>query len=155
MAITLIAIGDTQKGNLVDETNMYINRLKHYTSFELKIINLPAKHKTTDVAMLKEREGELLLGVLQNKDYVVLLDEKGKTYTSPELASKIENWQMRSSNIVLVIGGAFGFSEEVYTRANEQMALSKLTFTHQMVRLFAIEQIYRAFTIIKGEKYHH
>ena len=108
-----------------------------------------------NVAVQKDKEGKLFLSKFQSNDFVVLLDEKGKSFTSVEYADFFQKRMNASQDLIFLIGGPFGFSKEIYDRANEKISLSKMTFSHQMVRLFFVEQLYRAFTIIKGEKYHN
>lgn len=155
MAITIVQIGATADEFWNAEIERYFSKLKHYAKVEQKVLLLPKKYKTLDAETLKIKEGEMLLESISSKDYIILLDENGKEYGSEAFATLVENRQMRASNVVFVIGGAYGFSEKVYAAANEKIALSKMTFTHQMVRLFFMEQLYRAFTILKGENYHH
>ncbi|HRG59092.1 MAG TPA: 23S rRNA (pseudouridine(1915)-N(3))-methyltransferase RlmH [Bacteroidia bacterium] len=157
MKITLIQIGKTSQNYLIEGINEYLGRLKHYCNFEILTI-LPPKQilSSQHVELIKKTEGSIVLSKLMPGDYVVLLDDKGKELDSPSFAEYINNHQIKSTkNLVFVIGGAFGFSEDLYAKANLKLSLSKLTFSHQMVRLFFIEQLYRAFTIIKGESYHH
>ncbi len=133
----------------------FTKRLKHYCRFEHQLFELPTKLKTTDIGLTKKYEGELFLKKLQPTDFVVLLDENGKKYTSLAFADHIQKLQLHHAHLVFVIGGAYGFSDEVYGRANAKVSLSDMTFSHQLIRLIFIEQLYRAFTIIKGEPYHH
>ena len=132
-----------------------MGRLKHYTKFEQITLELPSKMRSADGALVKKSEGELLLKKLVPTDYLILLDEKGATYTSREFAATLQKLSNTQASCVFVIGGAFGFSEQVYERANAKLSLSKMTFSHQLIRLIFIEQLYRAFTIIKGEPYHN
>jgi len=156
MKIKLIIIGKTKSKFLLDGENEYQKRLKHYCKFSELIIPDIKNSGKLSKKELKEKEGNLILASLKNSDYVILLDDKGITLSSIEL-SEFLNKKMVSntSKFVFIIGGAFGFSESVYKRANTKLSLSKMTFTHQMVRMIFKEQLYRAFTIIKGEKYHH
>lgn len=156
MKIKLIAIGKTDEAYLEEGIDKYLKRLKHYLPVEVIIIpNIKQGGKFT-ADNLKEAEGKLILQKVQDGDHLVLLDEKGKTFTSTEYANFLQKkLNSVSSNLIFVIGGAFGFSPTVYARANEQISLSKMTFSHQMIRLFFVEQLYRGFTILKGEKYHH
>jgi 23S rRNA (pseudouridine1915-N3)-methyltransferase len=129
--------------------------LKNYLPFTW-IVLPDVKLKTTDGALLKKEEGKLILSKLQTDDYLVLLDENGKQLTSMELAQWTERRLASSGRrLVFLVGGAFGFAPEVYARAQEQLSLSKMTFSHQMVRLFFIEQLYRAMTILRNEPYHN
>lgn len=156
MKIKLIAIGKTDEAFLEEGIDKYLKRLKHYHPVELIIIpDIKGGGKFT-ADKLKDAEGKLILQKVQDGDHLILLDEKGKTFTSSEFATFLQKkLNAVTTNLVFVIGGAFGFSPEVYTRANDKIALSKMTFSHQMVRLFFVEQIYRGFTILRGEKYHH
>ncbi|WP_299818871.1 23S rRNA (pseudouridine(1915)-N(3))-methyltransferase RlmH [uncultured Pontibacter sp.] len=156
MKIKLIAIGKTDEAFLDEGIEKYLKRLKHYHPFEFTIIPDIKQGGKYTADNLKEAEGKLILQKIQEGDHVILLDEKGKMFTSAEYAAFLQKkLNVVNTNLVFVIGGAFGFSEAVYQRANEKIALSKMTFSHQMVRLFFIEQLYRGFTILRGEKYHH
>jgi 23S rRNA (pseudouridine1915-N3)-methyltransferase len=156
MKIKLIAIGKTDEAYLEEGIDKYLKRLKHYHPVEVIIIpNIKQGGKFT-ADNLKDAEGKLILQKVQDGDHLVLLDEKGKTFTSTEYANFLQKkLNSVSSNLIFVIGGAFGFSPAVYARANEQISLSNMTFSHQMIRLFFAEQLYRGFTILRGEKYHH
>jgi len=156
MKIVLITIGKTSEKYLIEGIYQYKNRLKHYTNFEMMEISNIRNSKNLSEAELMKKEGELILKQIQNSDHLVLLDDKGKDFTSPRFAQKLQQWMLSGKKrIVFVVGGAYGFSEEIYKRGNEELSLSKMTFSHQMVRLFFIEQIYRAFTILNNEPYHH
>ncbi|MNK24605.1 Ribosomal RNA large subunit methyltransferase H [compost metagenome] len=156
MKITLIAIGKTEDKYLIEGIEKYLNRLKHYINFNMVIIPDVKNTKNLTEAQQKTKEAELILKQLNNSDVVVLLDEKGKKYTSVQYSQYI-NKQMVGSvqNLVFIIGGPYGFDESIYKRANSSISLSDMTFSHQMVRLFFVEQLYRAFTILKNEPYHH
>ena len=156
MKIKLLAIGKTDDKNLSQLITVYQNRLKHYIKFELEIIPDLKNAKNLSEKQQKEKEGELILGKLQPTDQLVLLDDKGKHYTSIEFSQFLQK-KMNSGikQLVLVIGGPYGFSEDVYKKAKGKLSLSKMTFSHQMIRLFIVEQIYRGFTILKNEPYHH
>jgi 23S rRNA (pseudouridine1915-N3)-methyltransferase len=155
MKIELWAIGKTDIDYLKEGISVYEKRLKHYTTFE--IVVLPdVKNPPVSSEQLKIKEGEIILTKLQKDDYLVVMDEAGKQFASTDFASFLEKKQVESTKkMVFLIGGAFGFSESVYERANQTIAFSKMTFTHQMIRLIFVEQLYRAYTIIKGEKYHN
>lgn len=157
MKITLIQVGKTTQPYLIEGINDYQNRLKHYCTFELiTIIPTKAVQSAGHIETIKKSDSNLIMAKLDASDFVILLDEQGKEFDSVSLANYINNHQIKSTkHIVFVIGGAYGFSEELYKRGNAKIALSKLTFSHQMVRLFFTEQLYRAFTIIRGESYHH
>ncbi|TYP98258.1 23S rRNA (pseudouridine1915-N3)-methyltransferase [Tenacibaculum adriaticum] len=156
MKIKLLAIGKTDDKNLIQLMNNYQNRLKHYIKFELEIIPDIKNVKNLSEDQQKEKEGELILSKLQNTDQLILLDDKGKHFTSMEFSQYLQK-KMNSGlkQLVLVIGGPYGFSETVYKKASGKLSLSKMTFSHQMIRLFIIEQLYRGFTILKNEPYHH
>ncbi|MBO0341279.1 MAG: 23S rRNA (pseudouridine(1915)-N(3))-methyltransferase RlmH [Bacteroidota bacterium] len=156
MQITLIAIGKTDKAELEELITVYKKRLKHYIKFQLEVIPDIKNRKNLSETQQKEKEGELILAQLQPTDTLILLDEKGKQYTSVEFARFLQK-KMNSGikNLVFVIGGPYGFSDAVYAKSSGKVSLSKMTFSHQMVRLFIVEQIYRGFTILRNEPYHH
>ena len=156
MKIKLLAIGKTDDKNLIQLIDVYQKRLKHYIKFELEIIQDIKNVKNLSEDQQKEKEGELILSKLQNTDQLVLLDDKGKDFTSIEFSKYLQK-KMNSGikQLVLVIGGPYGFSESVYKKSNGKISLSKMTFSHQMIRLFVVEQLYRGFTILKNEPYHH
>ena len=156
MKITLLVVGKTEDRYLIEGIDKYLNRLKHYIGFNIIVIPEVKNTKNLSEAQQKSREGELILKHIGNADTVILLDEKGKKYTSVLFANYL-NKQMIGSvqHVIFVIGGPYGFDESVYKRANGSMSLSDMTFSHQMVRLFFVEQLYRAFSILKGEPYHH
>lgn len=156
MKIKLLAIGKTDDNNLVQLIQNYQNRLKHYVKFELEIIPDIKNVKKLSEPQQKEKEGALILTKLQNTDQLILLDDKGKDFTSVEFSKYLQK-KMNSGikQLVLVIGGPYGFSDAVYKKAQGKISLSKMTFSHQMIRLFVTEQIYRGFTILRNEPYHH
>ena len=156
MKIKLLVIGKTNKNYLIEGEKDYEKRLSHYCKFsELIIPDIKNGAKFTKNE-LRIKEGKLIISKLNNGDEVILLDEKGKQYSSIEFSNFISNTVMvRTKSLVFIIGGAFGLSKEVYTRADSKMSLSKMTFSHQMVRMIYKEQLYRAFTITNGEKYHN
>ena len=156
MKIKLLAIGKTDDKNLQLLIQKYEKRLKHYVKFELEIIPDLKNAKNLSESEQKEREGELILGKISATDQLILLDDKGESYSSIGF-SKFMQKKMNSGvkQLVLVIGGPYGFSEAVYNKAKGQLSFSKMTFSHQMIRLFVVEQIYRAFTILRNEPYHH
>lgn len=156
MKIKLLAIGKTDNKHLIQLIEEYQNRLKHYIKFELEVIPDIKNVKKLSEVQQKEKEGALILSKLQNTDDLVLLDDKGKHFTSIEFSQYLQK-KMNSGikQLVLVIGGPYGFSDTVYKKAIAKISLSKMTFSHQMIRLFTVEQIYRAFTILKNEPYHH
>lgn len=155
MKTELWAVGKTAEQYLETGIGIFENRLQRYLPFSLVILP-DAKLKTTDGQLLKQAEGRVILSKLQPDDYVVLLDERGRQFTSVELARWMERRMVSSPRrLIFLIGGAFGFSEAVYERAQEEISLSKMTFSHQMIRLFFTEQLYRAMTILKNEPYHN
>lgn len=156
MNIKLIVVGKNEQKYLKEALDIYIKRLTHYINFELVVLPDVKNAKNMSVSELKDKEAELILKHSAKADKVVLLDEKGKEYSSVEFSKYIEK-QMNASlkTLAFVVGGAFGFSEKVYSQANEKLSISKMTFSHQMIRLLFVEQLYRAFTIIKGEPYHN
>ena len=155
MKTILILVGKTTDKHFQAGINDYAERISHYMPFDIVTIPELKNTKSLSEDQQKAMEGELILKQLQASDTLVLLDEHGKELRSIELAKWLEQKQQTARRLVFVIGGPYGFSEAVYKRANEQLSLSRLTFSHQMVRLVFIEQIYRACTIIKGEPYHH
>ena len=156
MNIKLITIGKTDNKNLQSLIDEYTKRLSFYVKFELEIIPDIKNVKNFSEAQQKEKEGELILSKIAPTDHLILLDENGKTFSSvgfSEFLQKKMNAGIKT--LVFVIGGPYGFSETVYKQAVGKVSLSEMTFSHQMVRLFVIEQIYRGFTILKNEPYHH
>jgi 23S rRNA (pseudouridine1915-N3)-methyltransferase len=156
MKILLLQIDKTQDSYLLDGMDVYAKRLKNYTQLLIHTISVPKAVRQRSTSEQRTEEGRLILREIQKDDDVILLDEKGREFTSQAFSKLIEQKQNSSvKRLVFVIGGPFGFSQEVYDRALMKLSLSKMTFSHQMVRLFFLEQLYRAYTIIKGEKYHH
>ena len=155
MKTILLLVGKTQNKNFQAGISDYSERITHYMPFEIKVIPELKNTRNLNEEQQKVREGELILKELQPADTVVLMDEHGKELRSIELARWLQGKQNISRRLVFIIGGPYGFSPDVYARANEQLSLSKMTFSHQMVRLIMVEQLYRACTIIKGEPYHH
>ncbi|RCT54742.1 23S rRNA (pseudouridine(1915)-N(3))-methyltransferase RlmH [Winogradskyella sp. KYW1333] len=156
MTIKLIAIGKTDNNNLQTLIADYQKRLGHYVRFEFEIIPDLKKVKHLSESQQKDKEGELILSKTQKSDVLILLDENGKQMDSVAFANYLQkHLNSGIKNLIFVIGGPYGFSEAVYQRANGKLGLSKMTFSHQMVRLFFIEQLYRGFTILKNEPYHH
>jgi len=156
MQIKLIAIGKTDLTELDRLISIYQNRLSHYVRFSFEIIPDLKNSKNLSEKLQKEEEGKLILSKITSSDRLMLLDENGKEMNSVGFSSFLQK-QMNSGikQLVLVIGGPYGFSEAVYQKASGTLALSKMTFSHQMVRLFVIEQVYRGFTILRNEPYHH
>ena len=155
MKTELILVGKTVNKHFNAGINDYVERIGHYMPFSITTIPELKNTKNLSESQQKEREGELILKQIQSTDTVVLLDEHGKEFRSIEFADWIQKKQNTARRLIFVIGGPYGFSNDVYERANEKISLSKMTFYHQMVRLIFTEQIYRACTIIKGEPYHH
>ncbi len=156
MKIILLLVGKTEFLWLRGGIELYEERLKHYVSYQR--VEIPELKTVGNLSQqqIKEREGEAIMKFLKQNDELILMDERGEEFTSEKFASYIEKKSIHGiKNVVFVIGGAYGFSEELYKRANEKISLSKMTFSHQMVRVIFLEQLYRAYTIIKGEPYHH
>ncbi len=156
MKAVLLVVGKTNDSYLSKAVEDYEKRLKHYIPFELDVIPDLKNTKSMSFEIQKEKTCEAILKYLQDSDEVILLDEKGKEFTSVQFSAFMEK-KMTTVNkrMVFVIGGPYGFSEEMYNRTNSKISVSKMTFSHQMIRLIFIEQLYRAMTIIKGEPYHH
>lgn len=155
MKIRLLVVGKTKEKEIQSGIDEYLKRLTRYANFQMEVIPDVKVSKKMSAGEVKSLEGKEIIKRLE-KDILILLDEKGKEFTSVGFSKWIENQQLNSTKqLTFLIGGAYGFSEAVYQRASSKIALSKMTFTHQMIRLIFIEQLYRAFTIIKGEKYHH
>jgi len=156
MKITLLTVGKTDIKWVKEGLEMYVSRLKHYINFELTEIPELKNVSALSKEQIKLKEGELILKHLKPADFLVLMDEKGKEFRSIQFASMLEEKLNRGGrDMVFVIGGAYGFSESVYSRADDKISLSKMTFSHQLVRTIFAEQLYRAFTIMRGEPYHH
>lgn len=156
MKVTLVFTGKTSFDYLEKGIAEYEKRIKRYIDFEIKIIKDLKASKSMPANIVKLKEGEIILKQIKKPDFLILLDEKGKQYTSREFAKLIDNKIVTGvKNLIFVVGGAYGFSEEMYKRANGKLSLSKMTFSHQPIRLLFVEQLYRAFTIINGEPYHN
>jgi len=156
MLVELIVVGKTNEPYLNTGIEEYVGRLKHYIPFKLNIIPDIKNAKSLSEDQLKVKEGQLILSSLDKSDVLVLLDENGKTFSSVDFSKYMQKHMLAGrKRLLFVIGGAYGFSDDVYQRANAKIALSKMTFSHQMVRLIFVEQLYRAMTILKGEPYHH
>ena len=152
----LIVIGKTKPKFLIEGESEYQKRLRHYCKFSELIISDIKNSGKLSKKEIKEKEGNVILQSIKNSDYVILLDDKGITLSSIKFSEFLNKKMISSTNeLVFIIGGAFGFSESVFKRANTKLSLSKMTFSHQMVRMIFKEQLYRAFTILKGGKYHH
>lgn len=156
MKISFLTVGKTTFPFVKEGVDIFIKRIKHYTTFEY--IEIPELKNTSSLSkeQIKEKEGDLILKHLRNTDKVILLDERGRSFTSIEWSKEIGREIISGTkSIVFIVGGAYGFSQSVYDRADGKLSLSSMTFSHQIIRLFFIEQLYRAFTIIKGEPYHN
>ena len=155
MKTTLVLIGKTVNKHFIANINDYCERISHYMPFDINVIPEIKNTKNLTEQQQKEREGEMILKSVNTSDTVVILDEHGVDFRSVEFASWLQKKQNTARRLVFVVGGPYGFSQAVYKRANEKISLSKMTYSHQMVRVIFTEQIYRACTIIKGEPYHH
>jgi 23S rRNA (pseudouridine1915-N3)-methyltransferase len=156
MKLLLLTIGKTNDKSLLALQNEYLKRLKHYLPFEIQNIPELKNTKSLSIAEQLEKEADLILKQIDNQDELILLDEKGKQYTSIEFSTFISKKMLAShKRVIFVVGGPYGFSERIYTRAQSMTSLSKMTFSHQMIRLIFVEQVYRAMTILRNEPYHH
>lgn len=156
MKITFLTVGKTEDAYLKEGIDKYVKRLKHYTKLELAEIPELKNTKALSPEQQKAKEAELILKKVTPLDFVILMDEKGSEFTSTQFAAYINKKEVTTSaNLIFIIGGPYGFDASVYQRANDKISLSRMTFSHQMVRLFFVEQLYRAYTIMKGEPYHH
>lgn len=156
MKIVILAVGRTSTQYIASATDDFIRRASRYMPVEMAVIPDLKSTRTLSEEQQKQREGRLIIEALQPGDLVTLLDERGKELTSREFSAEIERGAVSGlKRMVFVIGGPYGFSDEVYSRADRKLSLSRMTFTHEMVRLFFAEQVYRAMTIMHGEPYHH
>ena len=156
MECVLLCVGKTDQAELKQLIDLYQNRLKHYTKFSLVVIDDIKNNKNLNEKQQKEAEGKALEKQLKGSDRVVLLDENGKKFSSIAFSDWINKQQVSGvKRLVFIIGGPYGFSNDIYARAQQKISLSSMTFSHQMVRLFFVEQLYRAHTILKNEPYHH
>lgn len=156
MKILLLAVGRTNDKDMAVLIDRYTRRISHYAPFEFSILPDVRVPRNADTAAQKDLEGRQFLSRIQPGDRVILLDERGREFTSREFSEYLDNAMLTlQRNLIFVIGGPYGFSPEMYQRADGKISLSRMTFSHEMVRLFFTEQIYRAFTIIRGEPYHH
>jgi 23S rRNA (pseudouridine1915-N3)-methyltransferase len=156
MQIKLLVIGKTDDAKIMELIVMYQKRLSHYIKFEIEVLPDVKNTKNISESEQKEKEGQLILNKISIADFLVLLDEKGKSLSSEKFANFIQkNMNSGLKTLYFIVGGPYGFSEKVYQRAQYQLSLSSMTFSHVMVRLFFIEQLYRAFTILNNEPYHH
>ena len=155
MKITFLVIGKTEDNYLKEGIDKYVKRLKHYT--RLEVVELPELKNTKALTQdqQKTKEAELLLKKVNVTDYVILLDERGAELAFKQFAAYLDKRAHASADLIFIVGGPYGFDQSVYDRANDKLSLSRMTFSHQMIRLFFTEQLYRAYTILKGEPYHH
>jgi len=155
MKIRLLLLGKTTEKPIADLSAIYLNKLKHYSTFEMEVLdNTAIRFENPD--LVKEAEAKLILKKIVPSDWVVLLDEHGKTYSSVSFANQLQSWlNFGRKQMIFMVGGPFGFHKSVYERADAKLSLSEMTFSHQLVRPVFLEQIYRAFTILKNEPYHH
>ena len=156
MKITLLTIGKTEDKYLLEGLDIYLKRLKHYISF--KILEIPELKGTKSLSreQQKSKEAELIFKNIHSSDHVILLDEKGQEFSSKQFSNFLNKKMVGGQqHLVFIVGGPYGFSEEIYLRSNEKISLSRMTYSHQMIRLLFTEQLYRAYTILKGEPYHH
>lgn len=156
MEITLLVIGKTNAKFLVEGVEEYCKRLKYYVPFTIEYLPDIRNTKKLSEMQQKEAEGVLFLSAFNNSDFVVLLDERGKEMTSVQYSAYLQKKMLSGlRRLVFVVGGPYGFSDAVYERANDKISFSKMTFSHEMIRVFFVEQLYRAMTILRGEPYHH
>lgn len=155
MKITLLVVGKTTDSHIISLIDDYKKRLTHYIPFDLQVIPELKNAKSLSEAQQKTQEGELIIKAVGPTSHVILLDEHGKEYRSIEFADYLQKRMSSGQDLTFVVGGPYGFSPEVYARANGKISLSQMTFSHQMIRLIFVEQIYRAMTILRGEPYHH
>ena len=156
MKVTFLVVGRTIDKHLTTLINDYAERVKHYVPFEMVVVPELKNTKALSAEQQKERESDLLQKQLRPGDHIVLLDEGGREFRSMEFAAYLEKKQAQAARrLVFIVGGPYGFAPAIYALANEKVSLSKMTFSHQMVRLFFVEQLYRAMTILRGEPYHH
>ena len=155
MKITLLVVGKTTDTHIETLVNGYISRLTHYVPFNLQVIPELRNTKSLTSGQQKQAEGELILRAVTPATDLILLDEHGREYRSIEFADYLQRKMTAGRDVTFVVGGPYGFSEAVYARANGKISLSRMTFSHQMIRLIFVEQIYRAMTILRGEPYHH
>lgn len=156
MKITLLTIGKTEDKYLLEGIDIYLKRLKHYITF--KILEIPELKGTKSLTreQQKTKEAELIFKNIHSSDHVILLDENGLEFSSKQFSNFLNKKMVGGQQqLVFIVGGPYGFSEEIYVRSNEKISLSRMTYSHQMIRLLFTEQLYRAYTILKGEPYHH
>ncbi len=156
MKVEFWVIGKTSFSYLNEGNDIYLKRIKHYLPFEMVVINDIKNRKKLSEGQIKTKEGEIILSKLNSNDFLILMDERGKQRSSVQFSDYLQTLLQHSyKRLIFVIGGAYGFSQPVYSRSNTKMSLSNMTFSHQMVRVIFLEQFYRALTIMKNEPYHH
>lgn len=156
MKITLLLVGKTSDDFIQKGMDNYLKRMKRYISFSVEMIPALKNAKSLSKDQIKDKEGQLILSKISETDFLLLLDENGKEMSSVGFSKYLKKMMLQSvKNLVFVVGGAYGFSPEVYERGNSKLSISQMTFSHQIIRLIFMEQIYRAFTIINNEPYHH
>jgi 23S rRNA (pseudouridine1915-N3)-methyltransferase len=155
MRITLIQVGKTRDRFIEEGVEVFRKRMVRYAPFATETIPDLKNSRNLTMKEVQTQEGQLILKRIKNREYVILLDERGTEFTSISFAEHLNSLEGRVNQLLFVIGGSYGFSNEVYSRANEKISLSRLTFSHQLVRVLFMEQLYRAYTILKGEPYHH
>lgn len=156
MKITLVFTGKTTESYVLEGEKLFSTRISRYVPFEIKVIPELKKSIKLSEVEVKRVDGESILKMISLSDYLILLDDKGKSFTSLQFSEQLNKWMVQGmKNIVFCVGGAYGFSDEVYKRANFKLSLSPMTFNHQLIRVIFTEQLYRAFSILKGEPYHH
>ena len=156
MNISLVVVGKTNVDYIENGIEVYKKRISNYNRYDIEVIPDIKNAKSLTVDQIKQQEGEAILKQTQKFDYMVLLDENGKEFASVEFAKWIDKLNFQSfRSICFVVGGAYGFSQDVYAKANTKLSISKMTFSHQMIRLLFTEQLYRAYTILNNEPYHH
>lgn len=156
MRISLVCIGKTDRKEISNLIDYYVRRMPRYFNFEIKIFQDVKNAKNLSAEQIKQEEAQLIFQHLDSGDTVILLDEKGKEYSSRDFAKKIDKWMnLSTKHLVFIVGGAYGFADEIYKTYPQKISLSKMTFTHQMIRLFFVEQVYRAASILEGKPYHN
>lgn len=156
MSLQFLLISDTEKGFVTEGENQYLKRIQRFIPFEKVVIPSNKKWNSLPPDKRKTEEGKKILEQVKSNDYLILLDERGKQFSSISFSKQVEQWLANTSgNVIFVIGGAHGFSDDVYQRANQKLSLSTMTFSHQLIRVIFLEQLYRAFTILHGHPYHN
>jgi 23S rRNA (pseudouridine1915-N3)-methyltransferase len=155
LAIRILCLGKTDQSYVLDGLDVFKKRLNKYIKLTWEEIPDQKKHKKLSPNERKQAEGEIILAKIAKEEFVIGLDEGGKQYGSVEFSNQLNHWMVQQSKITLLIGGAYGFSDDLYKRMNSKLSLSKMTYSHQMVRLLLVEQMYRVFTILNGDPYHN